>query len=366
MQWILIKNNFKLILRRKWILLIIIVTPVLLIAMLSGAFKDMMASYESVKNITVGYEMTDDSSWQPVIAQMNEMKDGTIHFQKYETDDIAGLVENGSCDVFVDFSKNDYTVYKSEDKSTEGLAVEYSLNEVAEQMAYATTIEQGTAAGAGTAESIELEPVKLDGAFRISSQDYYGIIYVVYFSALGIIAISAVFTSERKNRIGARYGTAPVLKGSFYLGKLVPRITIAMATTLISAVVSTLLYQIHWGNPAVAAGIVGLFIIAISCMDVFVCYLCRNMALATGIVFSMIWGAGFAGGSFETYLYSRTPQWLKDLDPIYYVNRTLVECSVTGKSSYTIRCILFLAAISILFLIAGFVIAGKREGEVSE
>ena len=365
MQWILIKNNFKLILRKKWILLLIIVTPVLITAMLAGAFKDMMASYEDVKEIKVGYQMADQSIWKPAIAQMNEIENGTIHFQKYETDDIQRLLENGTCDVFVDFSKNDYTVYESENNSSKGLAVEYSLNELAQQTAYATTAQKNALKAVQT-EPVKLETVKLDGAFQISAKDYYGIIYAIYFSALGIITISAVFSSERKNKIGARYGIAPVVKGSFYLGKLVPRITIAIATTLISAVVSTLLYKIHWGNIFVAAMILVLFIVAISCVDVFVCYLCRNMALATGIVFAFIWSTGFVGGSFETYIYSSTPQWLKDMDPLYYVNRTLVEYSVMGHSSYMLRCIVYLSAISILFLIGGFMIARKREGEVTE
>lgn len=365
MQWILIKNNFKLILRRKWILILMTVTPILLIAMLSGAFRDMMASYEGVKDIKVGYQMSNDSVWKSVIVQMNDVNDGSIHFQKYETADIQGLLKAGACDVFVDFSKKDYTIYKSEQKSMEGLVVEYSLNELSEQVASAITAQQNVA-GVMQTKPVKLDTVKVDGAFQISSQDYYGIIYIVYCSALGIICIAAVFSSERKNKIGARYGIAPVRKGSFYFGKLIPRIAITMAMTLVSAIASTLLFDIRWGNVGIATMVIAFFIVAISCMDVFLCYLCKNMALATGIVFAFIWGAGFAGGSFETYLYSTTPQWLKDLDPIYYVNRTLVEYSVMGHSSYLLRCIVFMSAIAILFLLAGVFVAEKREGEVRE
>jgi ABC-2 type transport system permease protein len=366
MQWILIKNNFKLILRRKWILLLVIVTPVLLIAMLAGAFKDMMASYESVKSITVGYQMADQSDWQSVIAQINENEGVSIHFQKSETDDMRALLDSGSYDVMVDFDKKDYTVYETKDKEAAGLAVEYCLNEAGEQMMNAKVTQQNGMAESTKSTVVHLEPINLDGAFQVSSKDYYGIIYIVFFSALGIITISSVFSSEQKNKIGARYGIAPVPTGSLYLGKLVPRITIGIVTTLVSAVLSTALYGINWGNPVIAFGIVMLFIIATSCVDVLICYLCKNMALATGIVFAMMWAEGFAGGSFETYLYSSTPQWIKDLDPIYYVNRTLVEYSVMGHSSYTMRCVVYLAAIAVLFLIAGIVIAQKKEGEVSE
>jgi ABC-2 type transport system permease protein len=373
MQWILIKNNFKLILRRKWILLLIIVTPVLIIGMLAGAFKDLMASYEGVKEIKVGYQIANQSVWQSTITQLNDKVANQMHFQKYEANHMQDLFENGACDVFVVFGEKDYTVFEPKDKMAEGLTIEYCLNEAGEQIASArnvqpklTTALQGKTDASEQIKPINLQPVKMPGAFQIASKDYYGIIYIVFFSALGIITISSVFSSERKNKIGARYGIAPVPKGSLYLGKLVPRIVVSMGATLIAAILATVQYEIHWGNLATAFGIMALFIITTSCFDVLLCYLCKNLALATGIVFSVMWAAGFAGGSFETYIYSGTPQWIKDMDPVYYVNRTLVESSVMGHSDYTIRCIIFLAAIATLSLLAGVIVAGKREGEVSE
>lgn len=53
----LIKNNLKLILRNKWIIAVMIFGPVLTVAILSSAFRDLMKSYEGVDRFEIGYKM---------------------------------------------------------------------------------------------------------------------------------------------------------------------------------------------------------------------------------------------------------------------------------------------------------------------
>ena len=51
----LIKNNFKLMSRSITNILLFIIAPLILIALLSSAFNDMMKKYEKDGNVIVGY-----------------------------------------------------------------------------------------------------------------------------------------------------------------------------------------------------------------------------------------------------------------------------------------------------------------------
>ena len=57
----LIKNNFKLMLRNKWVLATMLLGPVLVIALLSSAFGDMMASFEGAEEVRTGYRVSESS-----------------------------------------------------------------------------------------------------------------------------------------------------------------------------------------------------------------------------------------------------------------------------------------------------------------
>ena len=53
----LIKNNLKLMLRNKWTIAVMILGPIFVTALLSSAFEDLMASYESAEEFQVGYRL---------------------------------------------------------------------------------------------------------------------------------------------------------------------------------------------------------------------------------------------------------------------------------------------------------------------
>lgn len=52
----LIKNNFKLMLRNKWTLAVMVLGPIMVIAILSSAFGDLLKSYEGVDEFKTGTE----------------------------------------------------------------------------------------------------------------------------------------------------------------------------------------------------------------------------------------------------------------------------------------------------------------------
>ena len=51
-------------LRNKWVVIVILLGPILVIAMLSAAFGDMMAAYEKTGNFKVGYRINDGSVFE--------------------------------------------------------------------------------------------------------------------------------------------------------------------------------------------------------------------------------------------------------------------------------------------------------------
>ena len=53
----LIKNNFKLMFRNTWSVVVMLLGPVLVIAVLSSAFSELMKSYKGVGEFVVGYRM---------------------------------------------------------------------------------------------------------------------------------------------------------------------------------------------------------------------------------------------------------------------------------------------------------------------
>ena len=57
----LIKNNFKLMFRNTWSVVFMLLGPILVIAILSSAFSELMKSYESVDEFAVGYRVQDEN-----------------------------------------------------------------------------------------------------------------------------------------------------------------------------------------------------------------------------------------------------------------------------------------------------------------
>ena len=73
-----------------------------------------------------------------------------------------------------------------------------------------------------------------------------------------------------------------------------------------------------------------------------------NIVVTIIAVFIVVWLAGFFGGSFETYMFSSHPMSIKQLSPIYYINRSLVELSCMGHSDYVGSALIYSGAITII------------------
>ncbi len=281
----LIKNNLKLMLRNKLVVIFMLLAPLFTIALLSSAFENMMKQYEMPKNLQ---------------------------------QEIVGKDSNNSFD-----------------GQTETPSV----------------------------SNIELPTTQLDFMPYVEASDYYGIIYVVYYSWCGIICIAGVLASEKKNAINRKFLVSPITEFRLFLAKWISAALVAIFEMTVVALISTWIFDITWGNVWASLGIILLTIIAANAYGLFLFYLFGNLAISVGVLFTTVWFMGFVGGSFETYMFSVIPDKIKNISPIYHVNRALVEYSCMGKSEYGTSAVFFLISI-LLVSILGAVLAQKLRREV--
>lgn len=368
MPWILIKNNLKLMLRSKWLLVMMILGPVITIALLSNAFKEMMNNAYSIENFKVGYRISPDSNYQDGIKELESgCKKQGITLIEYPEGDIAKLLQSRTIAVFVDIKgDSSYIVYQSNSKEKEAAVINsmlnsffYQVNEAAATYAY--TSEHGK--GNSKAQSSKVVTEALDVDPIPNSTDYYGIIYIVYYAWCGIFSLAEVISSERKGALPRRMQAAHMVKINYFLGKYIPCALAVMIEILCAWGLSVLLMNIHWGRLGLSLLILSLLALAASAFGMVLYQIFPKVVLSTVAGFVIIWFAGFFGGSFEPYMYLSIPKWLIEASPIYYIDRTLVEFSTKGSSDYFGACILYLLGIIAVFGLIGILLMNRKMEE---
>ncbi len=348
----LIKNNFKLMFRNTWSLAVMISGPVLVIMVLSSAFSELMKSYDGVGEFAVGYRVQE--------IEMNEMADAVtaageeadIYFFEYPEGDIKDVMEKNELAGFVEFSENAYVVYTSADYKVEGVTLEYFMNKVMGAEVNVSLQMQEQADIVLPVEQLSFMPA-------VDSVDYYGIVHIVYFCWFGMICATGVLSNEKKYGIVHRFQVSNISELKNYLGKFVPITLTVTAGMLIAAVITILLYDIHWGNPLLSMFIVFMMIIAGTALGMMLYNISNSLVITIIVQFTIVWFMGFFGGSFETYMFSSTSDTLKHLSPIYHGNRALVELSCMGESDYAVSAVLYSAAITVvcsaIAILAGYI-----------
>lgn len=336
----LIKNNFKLMFRNTWSVAVMLLGPILVIAVLSSAFSELMKSYESVEEFAVGYRIENVADAM-MEATKSAGEEAGILFYEYPEGEIKEVMEKNSLAGFVEISGDAYTVYKSADYEVEGITLEYFINKV---------MSTGRTALLPSAEREEIVlPVeRLDFMPAIDSVDYYGIIYIAYFGWCGMICATGVLSNEKKYGIVRRFQVSALSETKNFLGKFIPTVLTVTVGMLIVTVITALLYDIHWGNPLLSALLMFLMIVAATALGMMFYNISDNLVITIILLFTVVWFLGFFGGSFETYMFSRISDTLKHLSPIYHGNRALVELSCMGKSSYVTSSVLYSLGITVV------------------
>lgn len=325
--------------------------PILVIAVLSSAFSELMKSYEGIDEFAVGYrvqETLEDREWFASVKHAGEEND--ILFYEYPKGNVKEVMEKNELAGFVEFTENTYVVYKSADYEMEGITLEYFMNRVMNEGLNASLQMQEQDTIALPVEELEFMPA-------VNARDYYGIAYIVYFCWCGIICATGVLSNEKKYGIVRRFQVSNLSEIQNYLGKFIP-ITLTVAVGMaISTGITIFLYDIHWGNLFLSAVIVFLMIAAGNAMGMMLYHISDNLVITIIMLFTIVWFMGFFGGSFETYMFSSIPDMIKHLSPIYHGNRALVELSCMDRSHYVVSAVWY--SFVIFVICSGFaVLAG--------
>lgn len=366
MPFVLIKNNLKLMLRSKWIIFMMIILPLVTIALLSNAFKDLLDTSYEIGKFKIGYRMDDGSSYKEMLPSLKSACESRgLVLQEYPQGDIENLLKKNIVDVFVDVSDHKTcTLYESSDKKIEAAVTEsiftsffYQINEVETVSIFAAknniTGNRIPKEAGVTYEVLKTDPLP-------SAIDYYGIIYIVYFAWCGMVSLVAVISSERKSAILKRMRVSHMAKWKYYAGKFLPCTLAVLIEVCTAWILSVFFFDIHWGRIGLSLLIVTFIAMAASAFGIILFQLFHNVAVSITVGFVLIWIAGFFGGSFQTYMYADLPEKLVNLSPIYYINRTLVEFSTKGYSDYTYRCFAYLIGIILVCVCFGTLLMNRK------
>lgn len=337
----LIKNNFKLMFRNTWSVAVMLFGPILVIAVLSSAFSELMKSYEGVDEFAVGYRTHEAAEYNVSFEAVKLAgEEAGILFYEYPEGEIEDVMEKNELAGFVEFFEDTYVVYKSADYEVEGIVLEYFMNKVmnAGVNAYLQLQEQ---------EDIVLPTEELEFMPAVNARDYYGIIYIVYFCWCGMICATGVLSNEKKYGIVRRFQVSNISELQNYLGKFIPIILTVTAGMAGATAITVLLYDIHWGNPVLSIFIVCMMISAGTALGMMLYNISDSLVITIIMLFTIVWFMGFFGGSFETYMFSSTSDTLKHLSPIYHGNRALVELSCMGESDYAASAVWYSLAITV-------------------
>ena len=345
---ILIKNNLKLMLRCKGLVLIILIM-VLVTGMLSSVFKDIMKEDFEIENCSAGYSFTDDciyESIQPAIEKLCAENGITTVF--YTKENGESLIRDDKVDLFVEFTDSGYTVYSKKNYANEAGMMKILISSI---LSASPEIQTDNYI---SEYKIDVDPVP-------DSELYYTIAYTVYFIWCAMIVLAVVISSENKNRIGARFKTTPAGAIRLYFGRFIPSSVMVVLLIGIATIICTFLYDIHWQAIPVTFLILLLGCIASAAVGTVVFSLIKNVIVSIALEYSLIMYWGFFGGSFCAYMYAAFAGRLKNTSPIYFMTRTLVELNTKGSSDLTLTTILILTAIIIVCVPLGMLIINNRK-----
>ena len=338
----LMKNNFKLMFRNRWAIFFLLIAPLLTVFLVSDAFGALMRSYEVPDEFSVGYRDNGCIISESMEKVKEAAKDNGIILTECSEGEPKQLIEQNGFSAFIEFNKSEYTVYKSEEHKTECSVTEYFIGRI---------MEQGTnnalkAAAPGSELTSSLPVTKIDFMPPVNSSDYYGIAYVIWYGSLGMAAAAGILNSEKKYGIEKKYRASTLSSLQMYLSRLIPTVAVTLTVFLAVALISVLFYDISWGSPMLSAVIAAMFMISAAAFGFMIYSITQNMAFTVTMMITVTFAMGFVGGSFETYMFSSTPQTIKEISPIYHANRALVELSVMGHSSYIKSSLIYSAVLT--------------------
>lgn len=365
MLFTLVKNNLKLMLRDKLSILFLIFLPILLIALLSSAFTNILNKDYTLKPFTVGYSVQKGSNIESSFNSfINNFKENNITLSEMSKDKALNGIRNDTIAAYIDINDNKYTIYKKDVLAVNTIIFENSFNSAmymydGNKALMHYLIEKGIPVKSDSANFVKLETIKANPV--PSSIVYYGIVEIVYIVWFGMMAVSSIVSMEREYGVTERIGLTKANSLILFLGKLIPAVIAVSIQIGIATIATTILMNVNWGkSPLLSVAILLLEIVASSALGILLSTIIKSQALVNVLIVISAFFFGFIGGSFQTYMYNFVSDNIAKLSPLYYINRTLVELSTKGYSDYTNSCVMMLLVISTIAIIIGMLVTVKE------
>ena len=348
MIMILIKNNLKLMLRCKPIVLILL-CMVMVTGMLSAVFKDMMTDSLELSDFELGYSFSQGCVYEPIQPVLEEVgRENGIKLIQLTDGSAQRAIQSGKADVFAEFSDDGCTVYSSDDHSIEASVVEMIVSLL-------------LSGASGVQIKDYLTEYKFDVQPMPDSQMYYTVAYTVYFVWCSMIVLGIITSAEQKNRIGKRFHTSPASSLSVYLSRFVPSAIVITALNLIGTVICTALFDLSWEHIWLCIVILLLGCIAAAALATVLFSLIRNVIVCVVFGYCLLMFWGFFGGSFCPYMWATFADKICDYSPIYYMTRSLVEINTSGSSDFTLPAVLILCGMTVICVPLGMAAVKVRK-----
>ena len=346
----LTKNYLKLIFRAKSVIIITIVGALVVIAALTNVFHTLLDQAETGEDFTIGYEMSEDSKYSYAEEYIKEgFEDEGLTVVKYDNADPEKLIRDGSIDVFINFGEDSYSIMGRSNAEIDARIVQYVLYNVDHIMN-------------GDTASISVNTGSIEAAEQADADTYYCIVQTMYFASLCSVFLCLIYITERRQNIGIRFRSSTASGVHTYLGKLIAcALTTWLSMVLITGGLVLFLFDIKLRHPVLSVAIMLFTTLAFIAFGMLFFIIFRNTAASIGLLFVVIWFWGYVGGCFETYMLSSVSQTVKQLSPLYYVNRTLVELSVNGSSDYLKPCLAVLTFMTVVSIGLGMFITAKKK-----
>lgn len=339
----LIKNNLKLMLRCKPIVLIVIMW-VMVTGMLSAVFSDLMTDDLDFGDFTVGYSMAEGSIYAPVKPILEQVcAENGIELMELTDGSAQKAIDSGRADVFAEFTDDGCTVYSDGEHDIEAGVTEMLVSSILSSISIHSGVQVGDYV---TEYKMDVQPMP-------DSQMYYTVAYTVYFIWCSMIVLCIVTSSEHKNKIGARFRTTPVSSLQIYLSRFVTTALMITALAAVGIVICTLLYHIEWAEIPTISAILLLGCIAAAAFATVLFSLISNSILAVVVGYCVLMFWGFFGGTFCPYMWAPWADGLRDVSPIYYMTRSIVELNMSGSSDFTRPAVMILCGLSVVCIPLG-------------
>ena len=354
--WHVIKQYFLYSIRMPISLIMMIIFPIILLTILSFAFKNSFVTTSTFSTLNIEYNVDtkDENTDKAFLEYIDLLHDELdINFVKSNNfDESKEKVESRKINAFINFDDTKkIDIYKNDADKLNSTLLESLINTYFEKGKIINTIikdypQSFQAINTNTDVDYVIDR-GMDGKNGITSTDYYSIAIIVQ---MGLYAsISAIFAIYSQKRLDClkRIGLSGMGIGKFMTGTIIGNILLGALQLFIIYLYSILVLKANWGSNLLGILIVFLSLLFFSTsIGVGIGIAVKNEVVAQVLpqivipFFAMVGGAYFPIEIFLSYI-----------SPIYWTNKAISVLAYGGNGNYVWAALIINVAIGLFFYI---------------